>query len=92
MIFIRRKNVMGMMLEEWLYNGVTANFGVGDKWATLYDINSEIEGKGYATLVLSEAKKYFESIGFKFSGSIALNDRMRDIYKRLDIEEFKEVL
>ena len=88
MIFIRNINVMGMTLEQWTYKGCVANFGVGANWATLYDISSKYEGKGYATTLLSQAQKYFESIGFKFGGSVALNDRMRDIYKRLGINEY----
>ena len=83
-------NILGMELEQWTYNGVIANFGVGDDWATLYNIESQNQGKGYATELLIEAKKYYEGLGKKFGGSIALNGRMRKIYQRLGIVEYDD--
>lgn len=84
----RKVNIMGMELEQWIYGGCVANFGVGNEWATLYDILSKNQGKGEATHLLKEAKKYYEGLGKVFGGSIALNSRMRDIYKRLEIKEY----
>lgn len=81
-------NILGMPLEEWTHNSCIAHFGVGDDWATLYDIESKEQGKGHATELLIEAKKYYEEKGLEFGGSVALNERMRDIYKRLGIEEY----
>lgn len=81
-----------MELEQWTHESCVANFGVGDDWATVYDIQSTDEGKGHATQLLIEARHHYNAIqGKKFGGSVALNYRMRNIYKRLGIEEYKEV-
>lgn len=83
-------SMMGMPLVEWKYRSCTANFGVSEeeKYATLYEIISLEQGKGHATYLLTAAKKFFEDTGYKFGGSVALNDRMKSIYKRLNIEEY----
>ena len=81
-------HLLGMELEEWTHKSCTAHFGVGDTWATLYDIQSKEEGKNHATELLLEAKAFYESQGKKFGGSIALNERMRKIYQKLQIKEF----
>ena len=73
-------NVLGMPLERWINESCVADFGVGDNWATLYSIESKEEGKGHATGLLIEAKKYYEGQGKDFGGTIALNARMRKIY------------
>ena len=77
-----------MELERWTNGGCVANFGVGEDWATLYDIKSANEGKGEATALLIETKKYYEGLGKKFGGSVALNNRMKKIYQRLNIKEY----
>ena len=81
---------MGIKLEQWTNGGCVANFGVGEDWATLYDIESKNEGRGEATNLLIKAKKYYEKLGKKFGGSVALNDRMKNIYKRLKITEYDD--
>ncbi len=78
-------------LEIWKHKSCVAEFGFDETWATLYYIESMEEGKGHATELLTEAKKYYEGQGKKFGGSIALNERMRAIYKRLDIEEYTDI-
>lgn len=80
--------VLGMELERWTHESCTAHFGVGDDWATLSDIRSGDPGKGHATVLLMGAKAYYEARGKRFGGSIALNDRMRGIYRRLEITEY----
>ncbi len=50
--------ILGMSLHEWEYKGCIAHFGIGEDWATLYDIESKNKGKGYATKLLKEARKY----------------------------------
>ena len=82
------KNIMGMDLDCWQNKSCSAEFGVGDGWATLYLIQSKEEGKGHATELLTEAKKYYEGLGKTFGGDVALNERMRGIYKRLNITEY----
>lgn len=83
-------SAMGMPLEQWKYETCIAEFGVGPDWATLYHIVTPVpdRGKGYATTLLIEAKAKFEGQGKKFGGTVALNDTMKDIYKRLAIEEY----
>lgn len=85
--------ILGMELEVWEHESCRAAFGVGEfgsdgPWATLYDIQSREEGKGHATALLTEAKAYYEGKGYLFGGSVALNERMRSIYKRLNITEY----
>jgi hypothetical protein len=87
-IKISKIDALGMPLEQWRYKSCIANFGVGEDWATLYDIHSMEESKGHATYLLTEAKKHYEDKGMRFAGSVALNDRMRSIYQRLDIKEY----
>jgi len=84
----KKVNIMGMELEEWRIGSCFAHFGVGDGWATLYDIFSGDEGKGHATILLKKAKKYYEAQGKKVGGSVALNERMQDIYKKLNYVEY----
>lgn len=79
--------VMGMQLERWRHESCTADFGVGGDWATLYSIKSEAEGKGHATVLLRTAKTFYLTTGKRVGGTVALNDRMRKIYKRLEITE-----
>ena len=79
---------MGMELDEWQFESCIAHFGVGEDWATLYDIRSKKEGRGHATNLLMLAKQHYESQGKKFGGDVALNDRMRNIYQKLNIEEY----
>lgn len=81
--------VLGMKLQRWTHSSCTADFGVGDDFATLYYIESKEEGKGHATELLIAAKKHYEANGYNFGGSVALNERMRSIYKRLGIKEYK---
>ena len=81
---------MGMDLVQWTNKSCVAEFGVGDDWATLYYVESKDWGKGHCTELLRAAKKYYENIGKKFGGSVALNDRMKSIYQKLNIEEYAE--
>ena len=81
-------NMMGMEMKQWENKSCTAEFGVGEDWATLYSIESKEQGKGHATELLLEAKKYYEGQGKKFGGSVALNVRMRKIYQKLEIPEY----
>ena len=87
---IRKKvNIMGMELDEWTNKSCVAHFGLGTDWATLYDIESKEPGKGHATELLTKAKKFYENRGKCFGGDVALNDRMRKIYQRLNITEYQ---
>lgn len=82
-----------MPLEQWTHKSCTAEFGVGEdhegKWATLYSIESDERGKGHATELLTQARDYYKRLGMKVGGSVALNNTMRRIYERLNIEEYK---
>ena len=77
-----------MEMEVWTNKSSKAEFGVGDDWATLYRIESTEEGKGHATELLLEAKKFYEAQGKRFGGTIALNSRMAKLYKKLGIKEY----
>jgi hypothetical protein len=68
----------------------TAEFGIGDDWATLASIESTEPGKGHATALLTAAKRHYEAQGKRFGGSVALNERMRAIYRHLGIREYSE--
>ena len=85
---MKKINFMGMELDEWKFGSCVAHFGIGNDWATLYDIQSLEEGKGYATKLLIKAKKYYEKQGKKVGGSVALNPRMKAIYQRTGYEEY----
>lgn len=87
-IEIKQVTILGMPITQWKYKSCTADFAIGEDWATLYAIDSEEERKGHATYLLTQAKEYFKDK--KFGGSVALNDRMRKIYQRLEIEEYNE--
>ncbi len=89
---MERRNVtdLGMDMEQWTHESCVAMIAVGDDWATLYEIKSGDEGKGHATVLLIAAKAFYEGAGKKFGGTVALNDRMRSLYKRLGITEYAE--
>jgi len=80
-------NILGMELEEWKHKSCEARFGVGDDWATLYDIESQEPGKGHATELLRMAKAFYERHGKTVRGSVALNGRMKRLYQRVAIPE-----
>ena len=80
--------MLGMEVEEWRHKSCIAHFGIGKNFATLYDIKSKQEGQGHATELLKAAKNYYEAQNFEFGGSVALNDRMRKLYKKLGIKEY----
>lgn len=82
--------VCGMDLERWTHESCEADFAVGPDWATLYSIRSKNEGKGHATQLLIVAKKHYEDKGKFVGGSVALNPRMRAIYQRLGIKEYRD--
>ncbi len=83
---------LGMPLIRWTHESCVAHFAVGEadghRYATLYDIRSREEGRGHATHLLSAAKEQYEREGRRFGGTVALNDRMHKIYKRLGITEY----
>lgn len=87
---VEQIEVLGLPLEQWTHESCTAEFGVGDDWATLYSICSEVESKGHATALLIAAKRHYEALGKRFASDVALNDRMRRILRRLNIEEYAE--
>jgi len=80
--------VLGMPMDEWQYESCLAHCATGEGWATIYDIQSEEEGKGHATTLLLAMKKYYEGKGLRFGGSVALNNRMRRLYQKCGIKEY----
>lgn len=87
-----RKQVLGMELECWtiVAGDCTAQFGVGDDWATLYGIVAETESRGQAAALLRAAKQHYETAGKRFGSSVALNPRMSGIPRRLSITEYRD--
>jgi len=84
-------NELGMELDKWKYKSCSAYCGVGEDWATVYDIESLEESRGHATKLILIMKKYYQDKGLKFGGSVALNNRMRRIYQRCDVKEYTEI-
>ena len=87
---LKKVNILGMELDEIKFASCTAHFGIGPDWATLYDIESQEKGKGHAKALLIKAQKYYEEQGKRFGGTVALNNRMRSLYAKLNIQEYKE--
>ncbi len=87
----RKVKVLGMEMDLWSHEGCAAQIATGNNWATLYLIESTDPGKGHATELLRAAKKYYEAKGLTFGGSVALNERMRKIYEKLDIKEYSDL-
>jgi len=81
--------ILSMNLEEWRFASCIAHFATGDDWATLYDIESNRPSLGHATKLLAKAKSYYEQLGKLVGGSIALNDHMSNLYKKLGIPEYR---
>ncbi len=77
-----------MELDEWQVESCTAHFGVGNDWATLTDIESTIPSQGHATKLLTIAKAYYEKQGKRVGGSIALNERMARLYRKVGYIEY----
>ena len=88
---IKEVNILSMPMEEWTHKSCTAHFCIGDDWATLSNIESQERNKGHATELLTEAKKHYQAQGKKFGGTVALNDVMKHIYQKLEIEEYNEI-
>ena len=86
---VKKVNVLGMELERHIYKSCVADLGIGNNWATLYSINSKKRGKGHATALLRQAKIYYEMKRKVFGGTVALNEKMRKIYQKLKIREYK---
>ncbi len=87
----QKVNVLGMELDEWRHESCLAHIGIGDDWATVYKINSEMPGLGHATELLLIMKSYYERQGKRFGGSVALNERMARLYKKCGIREYSQV-
>ncbi len=84
----KKVNILGMELDEWQYKSCVAHVGEGKDWATVGDIESQQEGKGHATSLLLVMQFHYEKKGKRFGGSVALNERMRRIYRRCGVKEY----
>lgn len=84
----RKVNILGMELDEWRYKSCLAHIATGKDWATIYDIQSRLEGQGHATALLLIMKSYYEKQGKAFGGSVALNERMSRLYKKCGVREY----
>ena len=88
----KQEIILGMPLDIWKFKSCEAHFGVGkengEEFATLYDIVSKEPGKGHAHELLTKAKAHYKEQGRKVGGTIALNDKMRFLYRKVGIEEY----
>lgn len=82
----KKVTILGMELEQWQHESCIANIGVGDNWATIYNIKSIDKGKGHATALLIEMQKYYENLGKTFGSTIALSETMEHLLKKLNID------
>jgi len=79
-----------MSLHRWNVDSCEATIAEGDDWATVYYIESKVEGKGHATKLFKQAKKYYEKRGKKFGCSVDLNPAIRHICGKLDIPVYDD--
>ena len=82
------KNILGMSLECWENKGVEIEIAEFPDTATIYSVRSKIEGKGFATETLTWLQGHYEGQGKSLCSSVALNDRMARILKKLGIKEY----
>ena len=84
-----KKNILGMELMVYEHRGCEvkiAEFPESSS-ATIYLVESKNPGKGIATETLAYLKGYYEGHGMTLYSSVALNDRMAFILKKLKIKE-----
>lgn len=86
----QKVKVLGMELDEWRYKSCSVHVATDEDWATIYDIQSQQEGRGYAAKLLLIMKSYYEHQGKVFGGSVALNERMARLYRKCGIREYSE--
>lgn len=84
----QKVELSGMELDEWWYKSCSSHVGTGEDWATVYDIQSQQQGRGHATALLLIMKSYYEQQGKTFGGSVALSDKMARLYKKCGIKEY----
>lgn len=72
----------------WIYreNGVEALVVEGEGWATVYTVESSMPGKGYCQQLLLKLKHIYKDVNF--GSTVALNDRMKHILRKLNIKEY----
>lgn len=65
--------------------------GKGKDWLTLYQIETDFDYRkqGKATALLKEVKFQADAHGLKFGSTVALNDEMKRLLKKLEIEEYE---
>lgn len=89
--------IMGMAMDKWTYASCEAFVATNDdmdkltyaSWATVYTIESKEPAHGHATALLRYMREYYEGQHKAFGSSIALNDVMRHVLKKLGINEYK---
>lgn len=85
-LLYRDIDVIGMPLKQYKWKSCVTEVSEGESWATIYSIASSEQGKGHATELLTKLKEIYK--GKKFGGTVALNDTMSHLYKKLDIKEY----
>lgn len=74
----------------WIYRneGCEALVAEGEGWATIYTVESFVPNKGFCQSLLNELKEIYK--GVQFGCTVALNDKMAYILRKLQIKEYTD--
>lgn len=94
-ITCKRRNICGMELFVYEADHVEVVIAEGDengrKWATIYQVECEPEfrNQGRTQAILSVLKRKYETHGYTFGCTVALNPTMKHILTKLKIKEYE---
>lgn len=77
------KDILWMELDEWTFESCIAHFGEYDGVYVLYDIESKEKRKWHAYTLMKDALDYYISKWFRVGWTVALNDAMVWLYRKL---------
>lgn len=85
---VEKKTILGIELDEWTYKSCFADIATGDDWATIYFMMSDEPSKGHASVILQEAKEFYEALGKRFGSTVALSAPMKHLLVKFNIHEY----
>jgi len=88
-MFVGKKIICGMCLDEWINESCTAHIGVGDDWATIYSIVSTQLNNGHAERLIRAMRSYYNKRGKVFGTSITLSPAMQHLVKKIRLKEYQ---